>query len=151
MGKAGKKFPACRKHLKRLIANFGDTLRNTNIVVVAEHASEGVARKIAGSGLLPGSNYPRVQPARQRHSNMLVPAEVAREIPRENLAQSLIIGFGLEFLLRFPLARMKVSSFFFQTRVAENPSGSRRQNVNAIKKRAVFESRAAGDKFSHAP
>src|SRR6266571_14137 len=63
--KTSEKFRACGKHLKRLIAEFGDAPRHANIVVVAEHAPESVARKIARSGFLPSCNHARVQPARQ--------------------------------------------------------------------------------------
>src|SRR5690242_16289135 len=108
MGKLGEKFLAGREHLKRLITDFGDTPRHANIVVVAEHASEGVARKIAGGGLLPRRNHARVQPAGQRHADSLIAAEVTWKVAGENFAQSLIVVFGREFFLRFPFTRMKV-------------------------------------------
>src|SRR5919108_4160521 len=60
IGKPGEKFLAGRQHLKRLVTDFGDTPRHTYIVVVAEHASKRVARKIAGSGPLPRGNHARV-------------------------------------------------------------------------------------------
>src|SRR5262245_8476060 len=117
MWKSREKFFTGRKHLERLIADFGDAPSHSNIVIVAEHASEGEARKIAGSGLLPGGNHACVQPARKRHADSLVAGEVALEIPGENLAQRLIVGFRLEFLLRFPFARVKVGRSLFKARV----------------------------------
>src|SRR5947208_15211293 len=106
VGKPGEKFFTDREHLKRLIAGFGDTPRHANIVIVADHASEGVTRKIAGSGLLPGRDHASVQPASQRHANSLIAAEVARKVPGESLAQSLIVGLRPQFLLGVQLPRV---------------------------------------------
>src|SRR5437660_5616139 len=107
MRKLGEKFPTDRENLKRLVTNFCHTAGHTDIVVIAEHASEGVARKGSRAGLLPGHNHARVQAAGERDADRLVPAEIARQIPGENLAKCLIVGFRIEFFLGFPLAWMK--------------------------------------------
>src|SRR6266568_8552556 len=137
MRKPGEKFLTGRENLKGLVADFCHTARHADIMVIAKHASEGVARKASGTGLLPSYDHARVQAAGERHADRLASAELARKVPGKNFAERLVVGLRIEFFLGFPFARIKVIGFFLQPSVPKDPGGSRRQDVDAVKERAV--------------
>ncbi len=149
MGKPGQKLLARRDDLKRLITRLGYQPRRADILVFAQHAAEGVTREGSRLGFLPGHNHPGVQSTRQGHGNPLLTTEIPRQILGECLPERPIKAFSVECFLALPVSWMEITEFLLEGTVAKSPSRGRRQQLDALKERAVLEDRATSDKLSH--
>src|SRR5882724_9732859 len=100
-------------YLVGLLARPSHETRFDNILTVAEHPPEGVARKRSWGRFLPRQDHPRVQSSSQGHPDLLLTVEVPREIPREGVPELPIIGTRLHRSLVLPLPRLEVRALLF--------------------------------------
>src|SRR2546425_2164843 len=120
-GKLGKKLVADGDYLVRLPAAGGHLARDLDVLGIAPHAAEGVARQRVRRSVAPGHDHPRVQPPGERHTDLLVTTEVARQRPHERFAQLLIVGFRLEWFLLLPLARLEIRALVLYGAITYGP------------------------------
>ena len=126
VGKAREEFFAHRYHVVGLPTRASHSPRQQDILAVAEHPPEGVTGKRSRRRLLPRHDHPGVQSPCEGHSDALPTIEIPREVPREDLADFLIIGFRPQRVLLLPLPRQEVGAFALDCAATKNPGRSRR-------------------------
>lgn len=70
---------------------------------------------------MPSHDHPGVQSPGEGHPDALMTVEVARQVPREDLPQLPVVGFGLQGVLGFPLLRLEVRAFALNFASAKDP------------------------------
>ena len=136
-GKTGKEVLSHLDHLVRLLAHAGHLSCDEDVLRVAEHSPEGVARKRSRGSLLPGHRHACVQSSGQGHGGRLPRLEIPREVPRENVANLSVVLFRLQEILFLPRSGLKVCPPPFDRAISAGPRRAGREHVDALEERAV--------------
>src|SRR5271156_2468425 len=121
MRESGEEFIPNRDYLVGLPAHLGYLPAQGDISTVAKHSAKRITGKRSWPRLLPGHDHPSVQSTCQRHGDLLVTIEIARQVLRESLEELAVIGFWVECFLIFPLSWMEIASLTLECTVAKDP------------------------------
>src|SRR5580704_381554 len=100
-----------RQHFVRLLARAGYLSGNAYILVIAVGAPKCVTGKSPRSRVLPGHDHPSIHPSGQGHADLLPTVKISWKIAREHLSKFLVIAFGVQSGLLFPLRGLEISFF----------------------------------------
>src|SRR5437016_7583205 len=104
-----------------LTASVGNALRQEYVLAVTEHPRKGITRKRRRRGFPPRHNHSRVKTSGEGHRNRLTAIKITSNIPREDSADLLVIGFWIQRWLVLPLMRLEVATLFIQRALPEMP------------------------------
>ena len=119
--KARQELGAQRDDLVRLTTGTREAARDDDVLGVAKHAAEGIARQRPGGGLRPRHDHPGIQAPGQGHPDTVVASEVPGQVAGKYLADLFVEALGFGRFLFFPRRRLKVRPFFLAHAAPKDP------------------------------